>query len=369
MRARQPKLVRPPCVCRPTPCSGPPRCFRRSEGFRLRDGCACGATGARPLAGREDAAGMRDEKVEEELIASRVQEAARVLDDIIKDVWREMYLTSAVRYANDEEALPQEDEIIAEVVRSRLGTMEPSFLGAMDAYARNAKSVGGDDLEGLIDKIRQEVLRQLTQRFPKEVIALERVLDVESKEERVDLIREAAQEGGDSVVNPQQMRAVADQFINDLESQKDIVDRKLLAKLCLVREESRLLEMEMRFTNPGALEDDVEALRTNVYARATAFLQQVMRVADSDRRLSLLEKAFYEDWEGAAPGKAGQVQVMGGEAPDFVRPGNFMTTLTLTQRELDAKDEVPDAVKQRVEDIRREALMVLREMAWGRKMS
>ena len=72
---------------------------------------------------------------------------------------------------------------------------------------------------------------------------MERILDVESKEERVDLIRQAAEEGGDSTVNPQQMKSVADQFINDLEGQKDIVDRKLLAKLCLVREESRLLEM------------------------------------------------------------------------------------------------------------------------------
>lgn len=77
-----------------------------------------------------------------------------MLDDIIKDVWREMYLTSAVKYANYEEDVPQEAEIIREVVGSRLASLDPSFLGILDAYAKKAKEDGSVELESLIKKVR-----------------------------------------------------------------------------------------------------------------------------------------------------------------------------------------------------------------------
>ena len=89
------------------------------------------------------------------------------------------------------------------------------------------------------------MLHQVNQKFPKELHALEKILEIKGKEERVEVIRQAATGGSDRIpsVSFESMMAMAEQFIGDLEAQQDIVDRKLLAKLCLVREECRLLRM------------------------------------------------------------------------------------------------------------------------------
>lgn len=59
-------------------------------------------------------------------------------------------------------------------------------------------------------------------------------------------------------------------------------------------------------------------------------------------------------------------------APGYVRPGMFMTALTMTQIEADGRSkvkysasEISSRFLQRIDDIRLEAMLVLREIGWG----
>ena len=82
-------------------------------------------------------------------------------------------------------------------------------------------------------------------------------------------------------------------------------------------------------------------------------------------RLGLIRKAFEKDEYGPPVKDLTR-------APGYVRPGIFMTALTMTQMEADQRSkiqrttpEISSQFLQRIDDIRLEAMLVLREMAWG----
>lgn len=91
----------------------------------------------------------------------------------------------------------------------------------------------------------REILKQVNVRLPGEVQLIEKLLDKSDKKERVSLIADFVMEENSSNVCAAYSRVVAasHQFINELEDSPYVLDRKMLARLCTVREEARLLEL------------------------------------------------------------------------------------------------------------------------------
>ena len=88
--------------------------------------------------------------------------------------------------------------------------------------------------------------------------------------------------------------------------------------------------------------------RGNVPRRCAAFVRALLGVEAPARRLALLRKAFYEEWDGAGPSRppaaaaaASSTSPDGGggggeppEAPDVVRPGRLLASIHAMRREL-----------------------------------
>lgn len=94
-------------------------------------------------------------------------------------------------------------------------------------------------------EVRFEVLKQINQQLPPEIQVLERLTHISDKEERILRIKEATNPHGTSDWQTTRVKLfrTAHQFICEIEECGLVVDRKLLAQLCTVREETRLLEM------------------------------------------------------------------------------------------------------------------------------
>lgn len=79
----------------------------------------------------------------------------------------------------------------------------------------------------------------------------------------------------------------------------------------------------------------------------------------------MIRKAFENDIYGPSEKDVDR-------APGFVRPGMFMTALTMVQMEADLNSKMPSTKSQytpeflqRLDDIRLEAMLVLKDMGWG----
>lgn len=94
-------------------------------------------------------------------------------------------------------------------------------------------------------QVRREILKQVNVRLPGEIQLIEKLLDISDKEDRVELIANfVAAENPDNICAVySRVVAASHQFICELEDSPYVLDRKMLARLCTVREESRLLEL------------------------------------------------------------------------------------------------------------------------------
>lgn len=222
--------------------------------------------------------------------------------------------------------------------------------------------------------IHEQVLADVRGRLPSEVQLLDTLIAMASSEERVELLRErmmgsfSSPAAANSVDVPR-LEAAAAQFIEDMEDKAEVPDRKLLARLCLVKEEIQNTAREIAFSRGAKpyqpATEAMAAARGGVPRRAVAFLQAVMKVPSPQGRAAYLKKAFKADWEGAAPVRSSSGSVSeGDEKSDAVRPGRFLAALASVQAELTKPNsEVQPGVLERVEDVRREAFEVLTEMS------
>ena len=106
-------------------------------------------------------------------------------------------------------------------------------------------------------------------------------------------------------------------------------------------------------------------LKTNDSLKRSLFLCDGVGRLLSLFRVGLIRKAFEKDEYRPATQDLTR-------APGYVRPGIFMTALTMTQIEADQRSKLQSTASsisslflQRIDDIRLEAMLVLREIAWG----
>lgn len=288
-----------------------------------------------------------------------------MLSEMVDEVTREMFLSEAVAFLQEDEVDQTEAQAVRAAVLKRVEFLDSTFLAALTGFVRAASAAGDGPLAQLLLAIRSEVLLQVSRRLPGAVRALDLALLEADKEQRVAVLRTVLAGGLGEVpgADADSLAATASQFIDEMEEQEQVLDRRLLARLCLLREELRMLREEDVFSAPAA---GREFVRANVPQRCAAFLKELVTVADPMRRVSLLDKALRDDWEGAAP--RGPTAALEGSPhqgqPDYVRPGRFLATLNSTARHLEETsggDGAANAaaVLQRLEQIRGEAMAVL----------
>lgn len=86
--------------------------------------------------------------------------------------------------------------------------------------------------------------QQATSDFDEVMDAVEDPLDDCEPDQKGDIRQEYGKK-----IDPLQLGLAANQFINDIEEKEEIANRQLLAKLCVIREEARLVEMCARPQN------------------------------------------------------------------------------------------------------------------------
>lgn len=345
-----------------------------------------------------------DQAVDKAFIKGGVSRAAVTIDEMLEEIMKEMFADSAARYIESSSGpgLKEEEAVRSSVIR-RLEFMDANFLGALTGYIDLLKKnqsiqkvwedVGQEILLPLLESIRSQVLYQVALRLPPAARILNRVLRDEDKDSRLSVLRQSMSGGQGDLPgsDSESLFSAASQFIDDMEDGEIIMDRRLLARLCLVREEVRWIADERSFTSvisgassktlgdePSDSEQRGEGeekedglprpvLRTNVPQRPAAFITQLVSVADPSMRVALMSRAFCEDWEGAAPRQKAQTAAQKGQ-PDFVRPGRFMSALHLMMSWMEGEgieDAKKGIIMRRLADIQLEAVNVLDRMQRG----
>eukprot|EP00210_Caulerpa_lentillifera_P005263 g5030.t1 len=411
--------------------------------------------------------GLKQEEEERllKVMRDRVEDAAKLLDDIIDDIVCDLSAVQAMGYVYQETPEATEQQIIKKVVKSFLKRLDQNFLASLEKFEQKAMDMGNKDVSVLISKINKEVMNQVRDEFPPEVLLLEDLMKMPDKKDRIDKMKEAyhkmpasaqkcscctredldffeeldtidfeettiqrmdlkeelerlkilKSETGlkalkeelleeqwtnestsdfDDVINsmekdplgdclgsekddkesirtdygtsicPVKLFVAANQFINDMEEKEVVADRRLLARLCVIREEARLVELEMRYQGIELPENPLK-LRENVPSQAMGVIQACVKSGDTIARVGQIRKAFEKDLYGPSEKNMDR-------APGYVRPGMFMTALTMAQMEADmnskkksTESQYTPEFLQRLDDIRLEALLVLKDMGWG----
>jgi len=254
---------------------------------------------------------------------------------------------------------PTDPNIYVDVVEDSLEDMD---LAAELERLKVMKSSHG--LKTLKEELEKELAavdqgEQKTSDFDEVMGSVEDPLEDFEPEQKEDIRHEYGKR-----IDPLQVGLVANQFISDIEEKEEIANRQLLAKLCVIREEARLVEMEMRFKG-ASMEEDPLKLRENVSSQVMGIIQMLIKTGDPIKRVGLIRKVFEKDDYGPSVKDYSR-------PPGYVRPGSFMTALTMTQLEADGRSkqemtasEIAPKLLQRIDDIRLEAMLVLREMGWG----
>lgn len=171
----------------------------------------------------------------------------------------------------------------------RIDMLDQAFLATCNAYSAALEASGSAEVAMLVRKVRDATLASVTERMPAPVKLLEALLGEHSREARRDLVRECAELDlsggvGDATHTPcpaASLVAAATQVIDDMEDKAQgerigigqgrnaramerdggdwgrrvcpswtvivsaVPDRRLLAKLCLVREDARAVDRTM----------------------------------------------------------------------------------------------------------------------------
>ncbi|KAK9832283.1 hypothetical protein WJX74_005351 [Apatococcus lobatus] len=300
-----------------------------------------------------------------------VNKAAAMLDLMMDEIGQKSVVDGAVEAflgRDPDEALQR--EVVGTIVRNHLEELGEVFLYVLDAFSTAATEKGDHETAEMMGRIKEAVLQQISARLPIEMQVLNAVLKCASSEQRVRVVRKAADGSvrGVPTCEPHRLQLAVSQLLDDMEEKEAIPDRKLLARLCLVREELQNELMNGAFgQGEGAkaaqdLEENMRLLNQLLPTYVAAFVKELISVGTSERRSSLIRAAFEED-----PSLDSRTKVET-DPRAWVRPGRFLACVQLTQQELQRRadrsgDAPPAAVMERLEAIRRESLLALQAIA------
>ncbi|KAK9798552.1 hypothetical protein WJX73_002951 [Symbiochloris irregularis] len=258
-----------------------------------------------PSGAKPGGSGLSERSLQEQAAARQVIERTwKIVSEMLDQMRVDMALAESYRNGSGESPselrlMQLEAEATRKIVADRINRLDEGFLGGLEAYSTALRRSNQEDLADRLDAIRIEVLDQLTDRLPPEVRVLNTVTQLMDRNDRRGIIKEAAKGGYGKLpkVELPGLWLAANQVISDMEEAEALPDRRLLAMVCVVREEVQFVARELRQAN-GEFAAALKAQRNMLPQAALAFLQRLLQVSDPLQRQALLAKGFREDAKG-----------------------------------------------------------------------
>ncbi|KAJ3671935.1 hypothetical protein LUZ60_008014 [Juncus effusus] len=303
-----------------------------------------------------------------EQVVSVLQEMVNLLEDMDMDM--------------EKSAEPLALEIVAQgVIGKRVDEMEAGFMIAIDYMINLAIKDNDEQRKALLEVIKQTVLGHLTKKSPPQVQVVGLLCQTAKKESRLELLRRVAAGGGAfrgesglkvhiPSANLNDVANQADTLLETMEERPSIVDRKLLARLVLVREEAK----EMM---GGGILDERNHNGLNTLPEAEVnFLGKLVAMRPGEEVRKTIKDVMSGKFEGAdiegeqeeeeenvtRKGIFGRKSVMG-HKPRPVRPGMFLETVSKVLGGIYAGNG-SGVTAQHLEWVHKKTLEILEEMAY-----
>uniref|UniRef100_A0A0D3HL43 Protein PEP-RELATED DEVELOPMENT ARRESTED 1, chloroplastic n=1 Tax=Oryza barthii TaxID=65489 RepID=A0A0D3HL43_9ORYZ len=240
-------------------------------------------------------------------------------------------------------------ELIAQgVIGKRVDEMESGFLMALDYMIQLAEKDSDNERKSLLEVVKQTVLDHLTKKCPPHVQVVGLLCQTEKKDSRHELLRRVAAGGGvfknDKGLkcqipgaNLNDIANQADDLLESMESRPTIPDRKLLARLVIVREEAR------NMMGGGLLDERNDRGFTTLPEAEVNFLSKLVALKPGKALERMIKDVMQGKAEGAdnienanagpdskldhLTGISGRGSVTGLK-PRPVRPGMFLETVS-----------------------------------------
>ncbi|KAL2488309.1 hypothetical protein Fot_41601 [Forsythia ovata] len=266
------------------------------------------------------------------------------------------------------------------VIGKRVDQMESGFMMALDYMIQIAEKDQDDKRKSLLEMIKETVLSHLTKESPPHVQVIGLLCRTPKKESRHELLRRVAAGGGvfqsenNTKVhlpgaNLNDIANQADDLLETMESRPVVPDRKLLARLVLIREEARnmmgggiLDERNDRGLNTLP-ESEVNFLTKLVALRpgriVREMIKSVMQGKDEGSESSEGDESSIGEKTSGIAGKASVT----GRKPLPVRPGMFLETVSKVLGGIYAGN-VSGITAQHLEWVHQNTLQILEEIAF-----
>lgn len=277
-------------------------------------------------------------------------------------------------------------EIAAQgVIGKRVDEMESGFIMALDYMIQLAEKDNDDKRKSLLQVIKQTVLDHLTKKCPPHVQVVGLLCRTPLKESRHELLRRVAAGGGvfkgenDLKVqlpgaNLNDIANQADDLLETMEARPTIPDRKLLARLVLIREEAR------EMMGGGILDERNDRGLSTLPEAEVNFLIKLVALKPGKNVQAIIQNVLQGKDEGAdstgygiRDSESQQKETLGGIAgkgsvsgrkPRPVRPGMFLETVTKVLGGIYAGN-TSGITAQHLEWVHEKTLQILQEMAFN----
>ncbi|KAK9138535.1 hypothetical protein Sjap_009129 [Stephania japonica] len=302
-----------------------------------------------------------------EQVASVMQEMVTLLEDMNMDK------------ASEEVAV----QLAAQgVIGKRVDEMESGFMMALDYMIQLAERDQDDKRKSLLEVIKETVLSHLTKKCPPHVQVIGLLCRTPQKESRHELLRRVAAGGGvfkgekgEKVhlpgANLNDIANQADDILETMESKPEIPDRKLLARLVLIREEAR------NMMGGGMLDERNDRGLSTLPEAEVNFLSKLVALRPGRTVQQMIRNVMEGKGEGAdsmdkdvdAPSGSRMSSGITGRAsvsrrkPLPVRPGMFLETISKVLGGIYAGNE-SGITAQHLEWVHQKTLQILQEIAF-----
>lgn len=296
-----------------------------------------------------------------EQVTSVLQEMITLLEDMNMDATAEEVAVQLVAQG---------------VIGKRVDQMESSFMMALDYMIQTAEKDEDDQRKSLLEVVKETVLSHLTKKCPPHVQVIGMLCRTPKKDSRHELLRRVAAGGGvfqgenDTKVhlpgaNLLDIANQADDLLETMETRPVVPDRKLLARLVLIREEAR------NMMGGGILDERNDRGFSTLPESEVNFLTKLVALKPGKIVQEMIKNVMLGKDEGAdaEENRTGDSRgIVGRESltehkPLPVRPGMFLETVSKVLGGIYAgKDSGITA--QHLEWVHQKTLKILEEIAF-----
>ncbi|XP_042044854.1 protein PEP-RELATED DEVELOPMENT ARRESTED 1, chloroplastic-like [Salvia splendens] len=266
------------------------------------------------------------------------------------------------------------------VIGKRVDQMESGFMMALDYMIQLAARDEDDKRKSLLEVIKETVLSHLTKKCPPHVQVVGLLCRTPQKESRQELLRRVAAGGGvfqgDNGTkvhlpgaNLNDIANQADDLLETMESRPVIPDRKLLARLVLIREEARSM------MGGGILDERNDRGLNTLPEPEVNFLAKLVALRPGKTVRDMIKSVMQGRDEGAdnsenqygfvneRPSGIAERASITGRKPLPVRPGMFLETVSKVLGGIYAGN-TSGITAQHLEWVHQNTLQILQEIAF-----